>query len=153
GAGVAASKDKPHVVDPPTINGTPQEGKTLTGDRGDWDNNPTDFDYRWLRCGPNGGNCAGIVGATSRTYTLHTGDVGNTMRFRVIAKNADGNNQATSVPSAVIQKAAAPTPTPPASTGCPAGNPKQIANMSLPTKLVIDRFESNPRILTSGTQS
>ncbi len=51
GAGIAASKDKPHVVNPPVVSGTPQEGKTLTGDRGDWSNNPTDYDYAWLRCG------------------------------------------------------------------------------------------------------
>jgi hypothetical protein len=153
GAGVAASKDKPHVVNPPVVTGMPQEGKTLTGDRGDWTNNPTDYAFRWLRCGPNGGNCAVIVGQVARTYTLRSVDVGNTIRFRAIATNADGSNQATSVPTAVITKASTPTPTPPASNGCPPGNPKQIANMSLPTKLVIDRFESNPRVLTSGTQS
>src|SRR3954468_22946620 len=95
--GVAASKDKPHVVNPPSVNGTPQEGRTLTGDRGDWSNSPTNYDYRWLRCGPNGGNCAVIVGQVARTYTLRSVDVGNTIRFRAIAKNADGSNQATSV--------------------------------------------------------
>ena len=94
-----------------------------------------------------------IEGQIARTYTLRSVDVGNTIRFRTIARNADGNNQATSVPTAVIQKATAPTPTPPASNGCPAGNPKQIAQMSLPTKLVIDKFEPNPRVLTSGTQT
>jgi len=156
GAGLAASKDKPRVDTPPSINGTPQEGKTLVGDRGDWSNNPTDYDYRWLRCGPNGGSCAAISGAFARQYTLKSVDVGNTLRFRVIAKNSDGQTTATSVPTAVIQKAAAPpttTTAPPKTNGCPSGNPKQISQMSLPTKLVIDRFESNPRILTSGTQS
>jgi hypothetical protein len=152
--GVAASQAKPQVVTPPTISGTPQEGKTLVGDRGDWSNNPTDYDFRWLRCNRNGGSCAAISGATSRQYKLTSADVDTTLRFRVIARNADGDTTATSVPTARIQKATATTPAPtPPSTGCPAGNPKQIANMSLPTKLVIDRFESNPRVLTSGTQS
>ena len=151
GAGIAASQEKPKNVSPPTISGTPQEGKTLTGNRGDWTNNPTDFDYRWLRCGPNGGNCATINGAFSKTYTLRAVDVGNTIRFRVIAKNGDGENSATSVPTAVIQKATAPAP--PTPSGCPAGNPKQVAQMSLPTKLVIDRFEASPSVLTRGTQS
>lgn len=153
GAGLAASQAKPHVTNPPTISGTPQEGKTLTGDRGDWSNSPTDYDYHWLRCGPNGGNCAVIVGQNARNYTLRSIDVGNTIRFRVTAKNGDGNTNATTVPTAVIQKATTPTPTPPASNGCPTGNPKQVGSMSLPTKLVVDRFESNPRVLTSGTQS
>jgi hypothetical protein len=152
GAGVAAGKAKPQNTTPPSFSGTPQQGKTLQGDRGDWTNNPTDFDYRWLRCGPNGGNCAAISAATARNYTLTAADVGNTVRFRVFAKNADGQTSATSVPSAAIQKATTPTPPAP-STGCPAGNPKEVAQMSLPTKLIIDRFESNPSILTSGTQS
>jgi hypothetical protein len=151
GAGIAASKTKPQNVDPPAIAGTPQEGKTLVGDRGDWTNDPSDYDYRWLRCGPNGGNCAVIVGQTARTYTLRGVDVGNTLRFRVIAKNSDGTTTATSVPTAVIQKATTPAPAP--STGCPAGSPKQVTQMSLPTKLVIDRFEANPSVLTSSTQS
>ena len=153
GAGVAASKDKPQNVNPPTISGTPQEGHTLTGDRGDWSNKPTDYIYAWLRCDKNGGSCAAISGAHATKYTLASVDVANTLRFRVTASNADGKTTSTSVPSAVVQKATAPTPNPPASYGCPPGNPKQIANMSLPTKLVIDRFESNPSVLNRGTQS
>jgi hypothetical protein len=155
GAGVAASKAKPQNTNPPEISGTPQEGKTLTGDRGDWTNNPTDYDFRWLRCGSNGGSCAAISGAFSRTYTLKSVDVGNTLRFRVIAKNADGQTTSTSVPTAVIQKAATTTTTTPKppSNGCPAGNPKPIAEISLPTKLIVDRFEPNPSVLTRSTQS
>ena len=153
GAGVAASKAKPQMVNPPTISGTPEEGKILTGDRGDWSNQPTSYNLAWLRCDKTGGSCAKISGATKPKYTLTGTDVGNTLRFRVTAINADGNTTSTSVPTAVIVKEAAPTPNPPASNGCPPGNPKQIANISLPTKLVIDRFESNPRVLTSGTQS
>jgi len=152
GAGVAASKEKPQNINPPTTSGTPQEGHTLSGDRGDWSNKPTDYVYAWLRCDKNGGSCAAISGAHALKYTLGSVDVANTLRFRVTASNADGKTTSTSVPTAVIQKAAAPTPTPP-SNGCPTGNPKQIAQISLPTKLVIDRFESNPRVLTSGTQS
>ena len=88
--GIAASKDKPHNVNPPVVTGTPQEGKTLTGDRGDWSNSPTDYNYAWLRCGKTGGSCAVISGAHATKYTLTSADVGNTLRFRVIAKNADG---------------------------------------------------------------
>jgi hypothetical protein len=152
GAGVAASQAKPQNVNPPTISGTPQEGKTLIADRGDWANNPTSYDFRWLRCDKNGGSCSGISGATGRRYTLTSADVGNTLRFRVVAKNADGQDTATSVPTAVIQKAAAPAPAQP-SNGCPTGNPKQVSAMSLPTKLILDRFEANPSVLTRGTQS
>jgi hypothetical protein len=151
--GVAASQAKPQNVTPPSISGTPQQGKTLKGDRGDWTNKPTDFAYRWFRCGPQGGNCVAISGATATSYPLTADDVGHTIRFRVIASNKDGDTTIASAPTAVIQKGGAPTPPTPPSNGCPAGNPKAIEKMSLPTKLVIDRFESNPRVLTSGTQS
>ena len=74
------------------------------------------------------------------------------------AINADGQTNATSVPTAVIRKPAATTTTTatpkPASNGCPAGNPKQIAQMSLPTKLVHRAGSSRTlRVLTSGTQT
>src|SRR6266536_1929223 len=67
GSGIAASQAKPVNTAPPTITGTPQEGQTLTGHNGDWQNNPTDYNYRWLRCNKNGGNCSGISGATAKT--------------------------------------------------------------------------------------
>jgi hypothetical protein len=157
GAGLAASQAKPTVTNPPHITGTPEQGKTLTGDRGDWTNNPNDYNYSWLRCDENGGSCAPISGAHALKYTLTSADVENTLRFRVTAINADGRTNATSVPTAVIRKPAATTPTTtapkPASNGCPTGNPKQASAMSLPTKLIVDRFESNPRVLTAGTQS
>src|SRR6266404_5678871 len=43
GAGIAAGQAKPVNASPPTITGTPQGGKTLTGNRGTWDNTPTDY--------------------------------------------------------------------------------------------------------------
>jgi hypothetical protein len=142
----------PSSSSPPTVSGTPQEGKTVTGERGSWTHNPTGFDYAWLRCDRTGGSCAAISGARNRTYTLVSADVGNTLRFRVTARNSEGATADTSVPTAVIQKAAAPTPPPP-TNGCPSGNPKQVSAMSLPTKLIIDRFQASPSVLTRSTQS
>jgi hypothetical protein len=157
GSGEAATKVAPVNTDPPSINGTPQEGKTLTGDRGDWSNNPSDFDYRWMRCDKSGGSCSGISGATSRKYTLKSVDVGNTLRFRVVARNADGQTTATSVPTAVVQKAAAPptTTAPPSrGNGCPSGgNPDQVAGISPPARLLVDSLQSDPGVVTRGTQS
>jgi hypothetical protein len=163
GAGVAAHQDKPMNTSPPTISGTPQEGKELTGDRGDWDNNPTDFDYFWRRCGKTGGSCSDISGAHARKYTLTSADVGNTLRFRVEAKNADGTTSATSVPTAVITKAATPTTTatttttpapPPRGNGCPSGgNPDQVARIAAPARLLVDTLRSDPQVVTSGTST
>jgi hypothetical protein len=151
GSGVAASTAKPVNTSPPTISGTPQEGKQLHGDRGNWDNNPNSYAYAWLRCDNDGGSCSTIGGANTQNYTLKSADVGNTVRFRVRATNNDGQTTATSVPSAVIQKAS--TPTPPPSNGCPPSGSNQVSQMSLPAKLIIDQFQSNPSTLDGGTQS
>ncbi len=155
GAGIAARADKPVNTDPPTISGTPEEGKTLTGDRGKWDNKPTDFNYFWRRCDKNGGSCSNIGGAHALKYVLTTADVGNTLRLRVDAKNADGTTSSASVPSAVVQKAAAPTPPPPPSrgNGCPTGNgnPDQVTSISGPARLILDALQPNPQVVTRDT--
>src|SRR6185312_15955449 len=82
-SGVAASKAKPQNQTPPTISGTPQEDKTLHGNKGTWTNSPTTYAWQWVRCDKNGGSCANIVGATAKDYKLTSVDVGNTIRFRV----------------------------------------------------------------------
>jgi hypothetical protein len=156
GAGAAARTAKPVNVDPPTISGTTEEGKTLAGDRGNWNNNPTDYDYAWRRCDRNGGSCSSIGGATALKYTLTSADVGNTLRFRVVAKNADGTTTATSVPTGVVEKAApTPPPTPSRGSGCPSGNgnPDQIAGISPPARLLVDALQTDPQTVTAGTGS
>jgi hypothetical protein len=156
-AGIAASTAKPVNSSPPTIAGTAQEGKTLTGNRGTWDNTPTDYDYFWRRCGAGGGSCSNISGATALTYTLKAVDVGQTLRFRVVAKNADGQTTADSAPTDVIQKAAGPTPTtttPSRGGGCPAGgNPDQVSAITSPANLLIDGQTSNPAVVPAGVQT
>jgi hypothetical protein len=154
GAGAAASSAKPVNASPPTISGTAQEGKTLTGNRGTWDNAPTDYNYFWRRCGAGGGNCANISGAHSLTYTLKAADIGRTLRFRVVAKNADGQTTADSAPTDVVQKASGPpttTTTPSRGNGCPpGGNPDQVANITSPASLILDTLTSNPSVVTAG---
>jgi hypothetical protein len=155
--GVAASTAKPVNSSPPTITGIAQEGKTLTGSRGTWDNNPTGYDYVWQRCNKNGSGCSKISGATSLTYTLRAADVGNTLRFRVVATNADGKSTADSAPTDVIQKGGAPpttTTTPSRGGGCPSGgNPDQVSAISSPAHLLIDGQTSNPAVVPSRVQT
>jgi hypothetical protein len=151
GAGAAASSVAPVNSSPPTISGTAQEGSTLTGSRGTWDNNPTAYDYFWMRCGKNGGSCSDISGARSLTYTLKAVDVGNTLRFRVRAQNADGQTNATSVPTAVVIAATKPPPPAPA-TGCPTGTGSiQVANLTSPALLLIDQQQTDPSVVTGST--
>jgi hypothetical protein len=137
----------PVNTSPPTISGVAQEGQTLTGNRGSWTNNPTSYAYSWYRCDTTGGNCSAIVGAAASQYKLTSADVGNTLRFHVIAANPGGQRDATSVPTAVVGAARGP--------GCPAGtgNPDQISGISPPARLLVDSFSSDPAVLTAETQT
>jgi hypothetical protein len=150
GRGNAAQQAPPRNVTPPTVAGTPEVGQRLTGTRGEWSGNPTDYNYSWVRCDRNGGSCARISGATRATYTLTTADVGNTVRFRVEALNNDGRTFASSVPTAVVRAAPAP-PAPP--TGCAANPPLQVANISAPERLLLDQYTISPSIVGRTTET
>jgi len=143
--GNAAGTAVPSNTSPPTISGTPEVGQILTANRGTWSGNPTDYDYQWRRCDENGGGCSNIRGATGRTYILQAADNGHTLRVRVTARNSNGSSSATSVPTAVIGA--------PSATGCPSGAVAQVNDVSPPARLVIDRFQFSPSVVTRSTQS
>ena len=147
--GNAARQAAPVNTSPPTVSGTPEVGQRLTGTRGQWSGNPTDYNFNWRRCDRNGASCANISGATGASYTLTTADVGDTIRFRVEAVNADGRTFASSVPTAVIR--AAPTP-PAAPASCAANAPLPIANIAAPDRLNIDGNTISPSIVGRSTQ-
>jgi hypothetical protein len=134
----------------PTISGTLREGETLTANPGVWGGTqPITFAYQWQRCDSNGGACAGITGATSRTYTVTAADVNRSVRVIVTARNAAGSRAASSAPTGVAQP------------GGPAGQIRlpngkisiPIESMALPTRLVIDEvvFAPNPVRSRSAT--
>lgn len=148
GRGSAAEQAVPRNTSPPTVSGTPEAGQRLTGTRGEWSGNPTDYNDNWRRCDRNGGSCSNISGAPGRTYTLTSADVGNTVRFRVEAVNSDGRTFASSVPTAVIRAAPSP-PAPP--TGCAASAPLQARNIALPDRLTIDQYQISPPIVRRST--
>jgi hypothetical protein len=151
---VVRASAKPENTSPPTISGTPAEGRTLNGNRGAWSHDPTSFDYFWLRCDRNGNNCATIGGARNTSYALTSADVGATLRFSVTARNSEGTTSATSVPTGVVQRPSPPPP-PPRPSGCPAGNgkPDQVAGIVPPARLLVDGIRSDPRVVTGGTQA
>ena len=153
GAGAAASAVAPQNTSPPTITGTPREGQKLVGHRGQWSGSPTDYNDFWVRCDEDGGSCADISGANNRNgYLLRGVDVGNTIRFKVQAKNADGSTFASSVPTAVIT--AATKPVPPVSNGCAkTGGTLPVSGVSPPARLTIDQTQVTPSTITYGTRS
>jgi hypothetical protein len=146
--GRATRATAPVNIGTPTISGTPQELQTLSADHGTWSNSPTSYAYAWSRCDKNGGTCAAIAGATSATYPLVQADVGSTLRATVTATNAGGPTTATTVPTAVI--AAAPAP-----TGCPSSGTGviQVGDVSAPARLTIDQQTITPGVVTPTAQT
>jgi hypothetical protein len=104
GAGTAtAATTRPQNTVRPSISGVAKQGELLTADPGTWTGTqPITFTYQWRRCDTNGANCANIIGATSKTYTLTSVDLGNRLRVRVRAANSAGATNATSLPTAVV---------------------------------------------------
>jgi hypothetical protein len=102
-----ATQVAPVNVAPPTVTGTPRQGEVLTAQNGTWQNSPTEFRYRWLRCNQNGGACE-VLAADGRTYRVAQADVGRTLRVRVTAVNADGETNAVSAPTSIVASNAAP---------------------------------------------
>ncbi len=105
---VVVETAKPTNTAEPVITGDPIEGSQLTTSNGSWTGSPNDYDYRWVRCGTDGGNsdgsnCDTISGASSNKYTLTSSDVGKRIRARVTAQNAAGDTTAATNPTAVVQ--------------------------------------------------
>jgi hypothetical protein len=146
----AASKAAPVNTAPPKISGTAKQGETLTATTGSWTSSSTvTYAYQWRRCDNKGNGCANIGGADTSSYLLKNADVGNTVRVRVTAKNADGSTAANSDQSDVVASA---TPPPPA-TGCPASGsgPLDIAQVTSPAHLSIDGQSISPSPVTRST--
>ena len=127
GSGYAASSvTKPVNTALPTITGTAAVGSRVTATRGTWTQKPTSYTYGWSRCDSDGA-CAGIVGATAKSYVVTTADVGHTLRVTVTAHNSAGSAAITSNPT---------TEVPP--SGCPIGSGViQVAQLAPPAQLVI----------------
>jgi Fibronectin type III domain/Ig domain of plant-specific actin-binding protein len=89
-------------VTAPSISGTAAVGATMTGDPGTWTGPGVKFSLQWVRCDSSGGSCQSIQGATSSSYAVGSGDVGQTLRFQVVASNHSGSMSAVSDPTAAV---------------------------------------------------
>src|SRR5437763_77453 len=110
GASAATQAGAPINGCPPTIEGSLFVGKTVTAGNGCWQNNPTSFTYKWLRCNnQTAKTCVGITGATKQSYTIVSADVGHSLVVLVTATNAAGTTgPVNSKPSDLVSSAAPP---------------------------------------------
>jgi sugar lactone lactonase YvrE len=94
---------KPTNTTAPSIEGTPQDGQTLTANPGSWSGSePITYTYQWQSCNSSGASCSNISGATGSTYVVGHGDVGRTVKVVVTATHGGASAPATSSASAVI---------------------------------------------------
>jgi hypothetical protein len=91
----------PMNISVPVISGLAQQGLTLTASRGTWSGSPTSYAYHWLRCDPQGAECASIAGSGAG-HLLALADVGSRLRVRVTAESIAGRSSATSEPSELV---------------------------------------------------
>jgi hypothetical protein len=141
----AANKAAPVNTGEPKISGTAAAGQTLTASNGTWTSSSTiSFSHQWRRCDAQGNGCSNIGGADTSSYLLRNGDVGDTVRVRVTAKNADGSTTATSNASDVVKPRATTPPT--TANGCPTSGTGtlDVGSVSPPARLLIDGQSVSP---------
>lgn len=101
----------------PVVRGTLEQGAKLTATAGTWvGSGALAYAYQWYRCGPNGGKCSSIHGATRSTYTLVAADTGKTIGLTVRATDSTGTASAYA-PLAGLVAASAGATTQPVLTG------------------------------------
>lgn len=79
----------------PTITGTAQVGQVLTASPGVWTGSP-DITYQWQSGGAN------IPGATGKTFTVPSGQLGNVLRVVVRGTTSRGFATANSAGTAAV---------------------------------------------------
>ena len=99
GGGTSDPPARPSSTARPAITGVPRTGETLRATRGTWAGEPTTYRYAWRRCDADGGKCAAIPGASSRTLKLTARDVDTRLRVAVTASNDAGPRTTLSRPT------------------------------------------------------
>jgi len=133
GTSEAAPAVAPDNTAEPRISGTPRVGQVLRTTRGTWTGTtPIQYEFRWFRCegagAPNASNCRRITNASDNTYVLRQADAGFRIRSQVVARNADGQDTATSNPTAVVTSARPVNTTEPSISGTAAVGNRLQAN-------------------------
>jgi alpha-tubulin suppressor-like RCC1 family protein len=88
----------------PSIEGTLEDGRTLTANPGAWSGaTPITYAYQWQSCDAYGTSCQDIEGATGSSYTLSSGDLETTLRVVITATNPGSTAQATSAATTEVE--------------------------------------------------
>jgi hypothetical protein len=94
---IVSATDAPVNTAKPTVTGTPAVGEVLTASNGTFTGGVRSYTYQWQRCPAGTATaCVSIAGATSRTYTVRSADVGSALRVNVTAHNASGSTSTAS---------------------------------------------------------
>jgi len=107
GTSAAATTVAPENTAEPRISGSSRVGQVQRASRGTWSGTaPISYEYRWYRCDGRGAadasDCQRISNASDNTYVAREADAGFRLRVQVVGRNADGQDTATSDPTAVI---------------------------------------------------
>ncbi len=149
----AADAGRPVNVQAPALSGTAAQGQTLHVSPGTWNGRqPITYTFRWMRCDTAGNNCILQQGLQDDAYLLREGDVGKTIRARVIARSSAGETSQLTAPSPVVQG----PQTPPGPTGVITlpNSEKSIPVTSVPSteRLVVDQVQFSPNPIRSRTE-
>jgi hypothetical protein len=94
-SGVVRQQPGPLSTAAPSVSGTLQQGKKLTGVAGAWQGSGAlTYAFQWYRCDPYGAHCSSIHGATKSTYLEVAKDVGQTLGLTVRATDTTGTTAA-----------------------------------------------------------
>jgi len=141
---------RPVNQQPPTISGPPAQGGTLRVNPGTWDGQqPITYTFTWLRCDTAGGNCILQPGFADDAYVVREGDVGKTIRARVIARNNRGDGS-----RLTAQTAAVTGPQGPAGLITLPNGERSIpaSSVAATDRLVVDQVQFSPNPLRSQTE-
>ena len=119
---LAAPAAPPSNVTEPRVTGPTRVGQVLRTTRGEWAGTaPIQYQYRWFRCEGAGAadasDCTRISNASNASYSLRQADAGFRIRSQVVARNADGQDTATSNPTNVVTAAKPVNTTEPSISG------------------------------------
>ena len=88
---------------------------------------------------------------TTRRTSLKHADLGDTLRVRVTAKNADGSAQSTSNQTAVVKAAAGAAAAGRQRLPASGTGPIDVADVALPARLLVDGQTITPSVITRST--